>query len=172
MDREAWHAVIHGVAKSWTWLSDWTELLFEGFPGCTSGKEPVCQCRRHKRCGFDLWVGKIPWRRAWQPRPVFLPIESDQRSLADYGPEGCEVGYDWSDLAHMHIFSIWRKHSWHSAGGEEERISDWGGAGRPLWGLGLFSDWNGSHGVGLVNQWSDVIDHISKSHFDFCVRIG
>ena len=26
MDREAWHAVVHGVAKSWTWLSDWTEL--------------------------------------------------------------------------------------------------------------------------------------------------
>ena len=26
MDREAWHAVIHGVAKSWTWVSDWTEL--------------------------------------------------------------------------------------------------------------------------------------------------
>ena len=27
MDREAWHAVIHGVAKSWTRLSDWTELI-------------------------------------------------------------------------------------------------------------------------------------------------
>ena len=27
MDREAWRAVIHGVAKSWTWLSDWTELM-------------------------------------------------------------------------------------------------------------------------------------------------
>ena len=26
MDREAWHAAVHGVAKSWTWLSDWTEL--------------------------------------------------------------------------------------------------------------------------------------------------
>ena len=26
MDREAWGAAIHGVAKSWTWLSDWTEL--------------------------------------------------------------------------------------------------------------------------------------------------
>ena len=25
--REAWHAVVHGVAKGWTWLSDWTELL-------------------------------------------------------------------------------------------------------------------------------------------------
>ena len=30
-----------------------------GFPGGTSGKEP-CQCRRHKRWGFDPWVGKIP----------------------------------------------------------------------------------------------------------------
>ena len=29
-----------------------------------------------KRCGFDPWVGKIPWRRAWQPTPVFLPGES------------------------------------------------------------------------------------------------
>ena len=36
--------------------------------GClsgTSGKEPAYQCRRHKRLGFDPWVGKIPWRRAW-----------------------------------------------------------------------------------------------------------
>ena len=31
---------------------------------------------RHKRWGFDPWVGKIPWRRAWQPTPVFLPGES------------------------------------------------------------------------------------------------
>ena len=28
IDREAWHAVVHGVAKSWTWLSDWTELNY------------------------------------------------------------------------------------------------------------------------------------------------
>ena len=28
---------------------------------------------RHKRCGFDPWVGKIPWSRKWQPTPVFLP---------------------------------------------------------------------------------------------------
>ena len=35
------------------------------------------------------WVGKIPWRRAWQPTPVFLPGESHgQRSLAGYGPQG------------------------------------------------------------------------------------
>ena len=58
-----------------------------GFPGGTSHKELACQCRRCKRCEFDPWVGKIPWRKAWQPTPVFLPGESHgQRSLADYGP--------------------------------------------------------------------------------------
>ena len=37
--------------------------------------------------GFDPWVGKIPWRRAWQPTPVLLPGESHgQRSLMGYGP--------------------------------------------------------------------------------------
>ena len=41
------------------------------FPGGTCGKEPTCQCRRHKRLRFDPWVGKIPWRRAWQPTPIF-----------------------------------------------------------------------------------------------------
>ena len=39
------------------------------------------------RCGFDPWVGKIPWRRALQPTPVFLPGESHgQRSLAGHSP--------------------------------------------------------------------------------------
>ena len=60
-----------------------------GFPGGASDKEPTCQCRRCKRCGFDPWVGKIPCRRAWQPTPVFLPGESHgQRSLAGYSPWG------------------------------------------------------------------------------------
>ena len=38
-----------------------------------SSKEYSCQCRRHRTHGFDPWVGKIPWRRKWQPTPVFLP---------------------------------------------------------------------------------------------------
>ena len=50
-----------------------------GFPGSTGGKEPVCQCRRHRRQSFDPWVGKIPWRRVQQPTPVFLPGESQDR---------------------------------------------------------------------------------------------
>ena len=41
-----------------------------------SDKESTCQCRRHKSSGLDPWVGKIPWRRKWQPTPVFLPGES------------------------------------------------------------------------------------------------
>ena len=58
-----------------------------GFPGGTSGKEPICQCRRVRDApAFDPWVRKIPWRRAWQPTPVFLPEESHgQRSLAGHG---------------------------------------------------------------------------------------
>ena len=60
--------------------------LIMGFSSGTSGKEPACQFRRHKRLGFDPWVGKIPWRRARIPAPVFLPGESHgQRSLAGYG---------------------------------------------------------------------------------------
>ena len=40
-------------------------------------QQRIClQCRNHRRHGFDPWVGKIPWRRAQQPTPVFLPEES------------------------------------------------------------------------------------------------
>ena len=58
-----------------------------GFPGGASGKEPTRQCRRHRRHGFNPWVQKIPWRRKWQPSPVFLLCESlGQRSLVGYNP--------------------------------------------------------------------------------------
>jgi len=53
--------------------------------GGSRGKEPTYQCRRHKRCGFDPWVWKIPWKKAWQPTPVFFLGESHgQRSLVGY----------------------------------------------------------------------------------------
>ena len=41
------------------------------FPGGASVEEPTCHCRRHKRHGFSPWVRKIPWKKAWQPTPVF-----------------------------------------------------------------------------------------------------
>ena len=56
-----------------------------GFPGGTIGKESTCQ---HRRCWFDPCIGKIPWRREWQPTSVFLPGESHgQRSLAGHSPQ-------------------------------------------------------------------------------------
>ena len=55
-----------------------------GFPGGATGKEPICQGRGCKRCRFDPQVAEIPWRRAWQPTPVFLPGESPM-DLVGYG---------------------------------------------------------------------------------------
>ena len=52
-----------------------------------SGKESACQCRRLKRWRLSPWVGKVSWRREWQPTPVFLPGKSHgQRSLVGYTP--------------------------------------------------------------------------------------
>ena len=48
-------------------------IILRGFPRWCSSKESSCLCRRHKRWGFNSWVGKIPWSRKWQPTPVFLP---------------------------------------------------------------------------------------------------
>ena len=59
---------------------------FKAFSWWLSGKEPACQCRR---CGFKSWVKKIPWRRKWQPTPVFLPGKSHgQRRLVGYNSWG------------------------------------------------------------------------------------
>ena len=55
-------------------------------PRWCSGKESACLCRRHK---FDHCVGKIPWRRNWQPTSVFLPGETHGQScLMGYSPWG------------------------------------------------------------------------------------
>ena len=71
-----------------------------GLPWWLSGKESACQWKRHR---FDPWVGKIPWRRKWQPIPVFLPGESHrQRSLVGDSPWNPRVGHYWSDRAHTH----------------------------------------------------------------------
>ena len=59
------------------------------FPRQLTGTESACQCRRHKRCGFDPWFGKIPRRKKWQPTPVFLPGKAHrQRSLTGQRPQG------------------------------------------------------------------------------------
>ena len=62
--------------------------VFGSFPGGSDGKESAGNAGDS---GFDPWVGKIPWKRVWQPIPVFLPGESQgQRSLVGYSPWGCK----------------------------------------------------------------------------------
>ena len=80
-----------------------------GFPGDPGDKEPTCQCRKFKKCGFSPWVGKIPWSRAWQPTRVFLPGESHgQRSLVGLlSMESQRFGYNWRDLTCMHVGYIY-----------------------------------------------------------------
>ena len=69
-----------------------------GFPGGASGKEPTCQCKRLKRCRFNPWVRKIPWRRKWQPTPIF-PWAEDSGRLQSIGSQSQTLR---SDLACTH----------------------------------------------------------------------
>ena len=62
-----------------------------GLHNWLSGEESTCQCRRLRRQAFYPWVRKIPWRRKWQPIPVFLPGKfHGQRSLADHSQWDCK----------------------------------------------------------------------------------
>ena len=96
-DRAAWWAAVYGVARSRTrlkWLSS------------SSGKQPTCQGGRCKRHRFDPWVGKIPWRRDWQPTPVFVPEEfCGQRSLVGYSPWVAQ-SRTWLKWLSMHCIPI------------------------------------------------------------------
>jgi len=81
-DREARRAAVLG------WQRGGPDLVTEQ-QGGASGKEATSQCRACKRHGFNPGVGKISWRRAWQPTPVFLPGKlHGRRSLAGYSPSG------------------------------------------------------------------------------------
>ena len=73
------------------------------FDGAENFEKSYCQCRRYKRHAFDPWFEKIPWRRKWQPTPVFLPGKlHGQRSLVGYSPWGCRELAILSACTHTH----------------------------------------------------------------------
>ena len=85
-------------------------MFSAGLPGSSSGKEPTCQCRRCKRHSFNPRVRKTPWRKAWQPTPVFLSGEAHgQRSLVGCSPWAlAELDATEATLhacMHAHVFS-------------------------------------------------------------------
>ena len=58
-------------------------------PRWSSGKESIYQWRRHRRCGLNPWVRKIPWSRKWQLTPVSLPGKfHGQKRLVGNSPQG------------------------------------------------------------------------------------
>ena len=89
MDREAWRAAVHGVAKSWTQLSNWTELSWIFIESLPSGTKNVTNTGDTGGSGSIPGSGKIPWRRKWQLTPVFLSRKSHEL----YSPVGYGV---WS----------------------------------------------------------------------------
>ena len=77
--------MLEEIKENISWIS------YKGFPGGANGKESACQRRWCRRHGFNLWVGKIPYSKKWQPAPVFLPGKfHGQRSLESYDPWGCK----------------------------------------------------------------------------------
>ena len=83
-----WLCVIYLLRLPW-WLS-WQRICL--------------QCRR---LGFDPWAGKIPWRKEWQPAPVFLPEEfHGRRCLVDYRPWGHKGSDTTKQLSHS-LFTIY-----------------------------------------------------------------
>ena len=70
-------------------------MLTSGLPQWLSGKESAYNEGATGNMGSIPGVRKIPWRRAWQATPVFLPGESHgQSSLVGYGSWGCRVGHN------------------------------------------------------------------------------
>ena len=69
------------------------------FPGVAK-RTWGCQCRRCKRHGFDIWVRKIPWRRAWQVQYSCLENPVDRAAWWAIVTGLQRVEHDWSDLTH------------------------------------------------------------------------
>ena len=78
--------------------------MFKGFPGGASGKEPACQCCRHRRCRFDSEVRKIPWEDNKATHSSLLPwrIPWAKEPGRLQSMELQRVGHDRSDLTGKH----------------------------------------------------------------------
>ena len=80
------------VSQEVTWMA-----ALKTYPKSHPSSSPVAQCVKNPP-RFNSWVRKLPWRKKWQPTPVFLSGKfHGQRNLEGYSPCGCKrVGHDWA----------------------------------------------------------------------------
>ena len=100
--------------------SRWLVIYIQvsGVPRWLSDKEPTCQCGRHRRHGFDPWVGKIPWKNEWQPPPIFWPWEfHGQRCYSGLQSMGSKrLGHGWACMQiHVSIIFLEKEMATHSS---------------------------------------------------------
>ena len=93
------------VGHNWATSLHFLPHLPPGIPWWLRGSSVYLQCWRP---GFDPWIRKIPWRRAWQPTPVILPGESHgQRSPVGYSP----WGHKESDMKQLSLHTQYKINS-------------------------------------------------------------
>ena len=89
------------LTAQFTW-AECSSFPYQYLSHGSAGKQSACQCKRHRRLGFDPWVGKIPWRRGMTTCSSILAWEHGQRSLVGYSPQGCEE-LDMTEWINTHI---------------------------------------------------------------------
>ena len=116
------HSIFQQIWKTHQWPQNWKRSVFIPIPkkarttaqlhishklvpiiGGLDGKSICIHCGRPR---FNSWIGKIPWRRKWQPTPVLLPGKSHAwRSLVGYSPWGCKE-LDTTERLHFHFHTL------------------------------------------------------------------
>ena len=105
MDNEGWHAVVHGVSKSWTWLSDWTELSPSSL--YSLHRRPI-SLRWDVETRKGLYSGS-PWQRRWQVQYQYqfsCSVVSD--SLTKHGPLEMGMANHFSILILRTSWTVWK----------------------------------------------------------------
>ena len=110
-----WHVLSISHVYYFIWFLQWPYSIWsikcilwaeEGFSSGASGKEPASQFRRHKRHGFDPWVGKIPWRRAWQSTSVFCLENLTDREAWWATVHSVAKSWTWLKQQSMHAWRL------------------------------------------------------------------
>ena len=93
---------MHTEPKCQPRLGAHLHLITYNLPHLDSFPHDSVICLQFRRLGFDSWIGKIPWRREWQPTPVLLPRESQEESgsLQSIGLQ--RVTHNWA----TNIFTV------------------------------------------------------------------